>query len=330
MSKSVVTGGSGFIGSHLIDRLLDLGEEVVCLDRSLGPNLRDAEKRPGFSFVAADVSDASALARAIDGSVAAIYHLAAVVGVRNYISDPLGVLDVNVIGTRNVLQVAQSTGSRVILASTSEVFGRNPKIPWEEDDDRVLGSTRVDRWSYSTSKAMAEHLAFAMHRHRGLPVTVVRYFNAYGPRQAPIFVVSQAVHRVLRGEPPVMYDEGDQTRCFTYVADAVEGTIAAASRPEAIGEAFNLGNAHESTVREAIDTVLTAAGSDLQPQRLATSAHYGDTYEDIPRRVPAVAKAARMLGWSATTDLASGIRSTIDWAGANRWWLRDSSPASVA
>ena len=136
----------------------------------------------------------------------------------------------------------------MLFASTSEVFGKNPNPPFAEDDDRVLGSTRTARWSYSTSKAMAEHLVFAMHAAYGLPVTVVRYFNVYGPRQNPIFVISQTIHRILNGRQPLLYDSGDQTRCFTYVDDAVAGTLLAADSDAAIGEAFNIGSMTETTI----------------------------------------------------------------------------------
>lgn len=321
MTTAVVTGANGFVGSHLVDALLERGDAVVAVDLLEGRNLAQAAGRPGYRFVAADVRDGGAMASVIDRSVDVVFHLAAIVGVRNYMKDPLAVLDVNVTGTRNVLACTERWGTRVVITSTSEVLGRNPKVPWDEDDDRVLGSTHVDRWSYSTSKAMCEHLAFAMHRHGGLPVTVVRYFNVYGPRQAPIYVVSQTVQRVLLGQPPVIYDDGQQTRCFTYVRDAVEGTIQAANEPAAIGEAFHLGSSTESTVSELVDAVQAAAGTNMEPERFDTRAHYGGAYEDIGRRVPATGKARRILGWSATTDVRTGVASTIAWARANPWWL---------
>ena len=321
MTTALVTGASGFVGSHLVDALLAQGDEVIGLDVQEGRNLADAAGQPGYRFAAADVRDEGTLTSVIDGSVDVIYHLAAIVGVRNYINDPLAVLDVNVIGTRNVLALADRFDTRVVVTSTSEVFGRNPAVPWDEDADRVLGSTKVDRWSYSTSKAMCEHLAFAMHRHGGLPVTVVRYFNAYGPRQAPIYVVSQSVQRVVRGDPPIVYDDGQQTRCFTYVGDAIAGTILAAKEPGAIGEAFNIGSSTESTVAEVIAAVQESAGTNLVPERLDSRAHYGAVYEDIGRRVPATEKAKRILGWQATTDLASGTVQTVAWARNNPWWL---------
>ena len=201
MSNVVVTGGYGLIGSHLVSTLLDRGDSVTVFDYA--KNTRDTsidfDRHANFRFVQGDVTDLSALEAALTPGVDKVFHLAAVVGVKNYMKDPLRVLDVNVTGTRNVLELSQRHGTRVIFASTSEVFGKNPNPPWAEDDDRVLGSTRTARWSYSTSKAMAEHLVFAMHTALGLPVTVVRYFNVYGPRQNPIFVISQSVHRILNG-----------------------------------------------------------------------------------------------------------------------------------
>ena len=171
---------------------------------------------------------------------------------KNYLNDPLRVLDVNVTGTRNVLELSQRHGTRVVFASTSEVFGKNPNPPFAEDDDRVVGSTRTARWSYSTSKAMAEHLVFAMHDAYGLPVTVVRYFNVYGPRQNPIFVISQSIHRILMAAGRCSTTR-DQSRCFTYVDDAVAGTLLASDSSAAIGEAFNIGSMTETTVRDVVD-----------------------------------------------------------------------------
>ena len=208
MSNVVVTGGYGFIGSHLVSALLDRGDTVTVFD--FAKNTRDTsidfDRHPNFRFVQGDVTDIGSLSQALISGVDTVFHLAAIVGVKNYMDDPLRVLDVNVIGTRNVLELSRQHGTRVVFASTSEVFGKNPNPPFAEDDDRVLGSTKTARWSYSTSKAMAEHLVFAMHSAYELPVTVVRYFNVYGPRQAPIFVVSQSVHRILNGHRPYLFD----------------------------------------------------------------------------------------------------------------------------
>jgi UDP-glucose 4-epimerase len=323
---AVVTGGYGFIGSHLVSALLARGDDVTVVD--LAPNTRDTsmdfKDHPSFAFVQGDVTDVAALERAIGPDTDVVFHLSAVVGIKNYVDDPLNVLDVNVGGTRNVLELARRHGTRVVLASTSEVFGKNPSPPWGEDDDRVLGSTRTARWSYSTSKAMAEHLAFAMHDTYGVPVTVVRYFNVYGPRQNPIFVVSQSVHRVLNGLSPLLYDSGDQTRCFTFVDDAVRGTLLAAASAAAIGEAFNIGSMQETSIREVVDMTIRAAGAEgkIATTPLDTTTHYGSTYEDIPKRIPDTAKAERVLGWKLEVDVEEGIRRTVNWARANPWYLQ--------
>lgn len=205
------------------------------------------------------------------------------------------------------------------------MFGKNPNPPFAEDDDRVVGSTRTARWSYSTSKAMAEHLVFAMHDAHQLPVTVIRYFNVYGPRQSPIFVISQSIHRILNGRQPLLYDSGDQSRCFTYVDDAIAGTLLAADSDEAIGEAFNIGSMTETTVRDAVDLAIKLANVDSvsSAETVDTAAQYGARYEDIPRRIPDSTKAQRKLGWRLQVDVEEGIRRTIGWARANPWYLEE-------
>jgi UDP-glucose 4-epimerase len=329
MSNVVVTGGYGFIGSHLVSALLDRGDTVTVFD--FAKNTRDTsidfDGHPNFRFVQGDVTDIGSLSQALISGVDTVFHLAAIVGVKNYMDDPLRVLDVNVIGTRNVLELSRQHGTRVVFASTSEVFGKNPNPPFAEDDDRVLGSTKTARWSYSTSKAMAEHLVFAMHSAYELPVTVVRYFNVYGPRQAPIFVVSQSVHRILNGHRPYLFDTGDQTRCFTYVDDAVAGTLLAAESNAAIGEAFNIGSMTETSMREVVDLAIKTADVDSvsEAEAVDTAERYGGRYEDIPRRIPDSTKAQRELGWRLTVDVAEGIRRTIDWARANPWYLKESA-----
>jgi nucleoside-diphosphate-sugar epimerase len=325
MANVVVTGGYGFIGSHLVSKLLSRGDSVTVFD--LAKNTRDSsidfDEFPNYRFVQGDVTDLAALKEALTPDVDKVFHLSAVVGIKNYVEDPLRVLDVNVIGTRNVLELSRQHGIRVLFASTSEVFGKNPNPPFAEDDDRVLGSTRTARWSYSTSKAMAEHLVFAMHASFGLPVTIVRYFNVYGPRQNPIFLVSQSIHRILNGAPPLLYDSGKQTRCFTYVDDAVAGTLLAADNDAAIGEVFNIGSMVETTVSEVVELAIKLGGVDsvTTAEAVDTKAHYGSRYEDIPRRIPDSTKAQRELGWQLQVDVQDGIRRTIEWARANPWYL---------
>ncbi|UJL27478.1 GDP-mannose 4,6-dehydratase [Mycolicibacterium vanbaalenii] len=325
MANVVVTGGYGFVGSHLVTALLNRGDSVTVFD--FAKNTRDGsidfDSHPNFRFVQGDVTDLAALEAAVTPDTDKVFHLASVVGVNKYVEDPLRVVDVSVIGTRNVLELSQRHGARVVFTSTSEVYGKNPNTPWAEDDDRVLGSTRTARWSYSTSKAMAEHMVFAMHDACGLPVTVVRFFNVYGPRQNPIFVISKSIHRILNGQEPLLYDSGDQTRCFTYVDDAVAGTLLAADSDAAIGEVFNIGSMTETTMRDAVDLAIKIANVDSVSSTAAfdTAERYGARYEDIPRRVPDSTKAQRELGWSLQVDLEEGLRRTIDWARANPWYL---------
>jgi nucleoside-diphosphate-sugar epimerase len=318
--SAVVTGGSGFIGSHLVERLAEAGEEVRTYD--LGPPPPDAAPRTaGVEHVVGDIRDEAALRKAIRPGVEVVYHLSAVVGVDRYLASPLDVIEVNLLGTRNVLRLAHEVGAKVVVASTSEIYGKNPQVPWAEDGDRVLGPTNTDRWSYSSSKALAEHLTFAYARSTGLRACVVRYFNVYGPRQRPAYVVSRTIHRVLRGERPLVYDGGLQTRAFTYVADAIAGTLLAGAEPAVDGEIVNLGSDRESTVAEVVELVCALSGTGLSPKPLATGEAFGAAYEDIPRRVPDVAKARRLLGWKCETPLREGIDRTIRWARANPWWM---------
>lgn len=325
MSNVVVTGGYGFVGSHLVSALLTRGDSVTVFD--FAKNTRDTsidfDRYPNFRFVQGDVTDLTALSEAVTPDVDTVFHLASVVGVNKYVEDPLRVVDVSVTGTRNVLDLCRHHGARVVFTSTSEVFGKNPRTPWSEDDDRVVGSTRTARWSYSTSKAMAEHMVFAMHDTYGLPATVVRFFNVYGPRQSPIFVISKSIHRILNGLPPLLYDSGDQTRCFTYVDDAVAGTLMAADSDAGIGEVFNIGSMTETSMRDAVELAIKIADVDTVTcsEAFDTAESYGVRYEDIPRRVPDSSKAQRVLGWRLQVDIEEGLRRTIDWARANPWYL---------
>jgi nucleoside-diphosphate-sugar epimerase len=328
MACVVVTGGSGFVGSRLVRRLVAGGNDVVVFDgaaEARGLDGVDAVLVPG------DVRDADRLAGVIKRGVDTVYHLAAVVGVDQYLARPLDVIDVNFTGTRNVLDLATRAGARVVVASTSEVFGKNPAVPWSEDADRVLGPTSADRWSYSTSKALAEHLTLAYGRQHGLAATIVRYFNAYGPGQRPAYIVSRSVHRALNGRPLVVYDGGEQTRCFTYVDDVVEGTLRAAADQAAIGEAFNLGGTVETTVRDVVDLISELSGFGGEVEPVDTAERLSAGYQDLARRIPDTRKAAALLGWTATTPLREGIARTIGWARDNPWWLKlPDSGASLA
>jgi UDP-glucose 4-epimerase len=246
-----------------------------------------------------------------------VYHHAAVVGVEHYVDDPFNVLNVNILGTLNVLRLAHRHGKRIVFASTSEVYGRNPKVPWREEDDRVLGATTMDRWCYSTSKAAAEHYAWAFRR-MGLDVSVVRYFNIFGPRLDKIDVgrvITIFMGQILRNEPLTIIGDGLQTRCFTYIDDAVRGTMAAGLKPEAIGGVFNIGDDRETTILELARTMLRIAGrpSDENIRFVRQEDVYGPRYEDIPRRVPDITRMKEVLHVRPQTSLQDGLAATIDW-----------------
>jgi dTDP-alpha-D-glucuronic acid decarboxylase len=320
MTRAVVTGGCGFLGSHLTEALISRGDDVTVFDATPPPDyLRMA--RDHARHVQGDIRRPDSLAGAITADVDVVYHLASVVGVDQYLARPLDVIDITITGTRNVLDLALRAGAMVVLASTSEVFGKNPLVPWAEDADRVLGPTTTDRWTYSSSKALAEHLTFAFARQHGLTATVVRYFNVYGPRQRPGFVISRSIHRALNGIPPVVYDGGTQTRCFTYVDDAVDGTVRAATEPGAAGGVFNLGSTTETTVAEAVGLIaeLTRFGSRVTS--VDTSEKLSASYADLPRRIPDTARARATLGWACDTPLRTGLAKTVGWAAGSPWWL---------
>lgn len=317
--KVLITGGGGFLGSHLTDAFLDRGDEVFILETGLTLKVKHRIGDPRLHFIRDSVFNEVIL----EGLIARadlVYHLAAVVGVEHYVGDPFEVLNVNVNGTQKVLKLAFKHQKKVVFSSTSEVYGRNPKVPWAEDDDRILGSTRIDRWCYSTSKAVGEHFCFAYHS-MGLPVTVVRYFNVYGPRLDQLDVgrvITIFLGQALRGEPLTVIGDGRQTRCFTYVDDAVRATVAAGIGPETDGDVFNIGTDVETTVRELAEQIIAVTGSTSRIELVPQASVYGTSYEDIGRRVPDVTKMHRRLGVRAETPLADGLRRTVEWFQSRR------------
>jgi UDP-glucose 4-epimerase len=313
--RVLITGGAGFLGSHLSDAFIARGDEVFVLDTGSIGKVRHLLNSARFHYI----HDSIFNVEIIDSLVAKadlVYHLAAVVGVEHYVGDPYETLNVNVNGTQNVLRAAYKYGKRVVFSSTSEVYGRNPKVPWREDDDRILGATTIDRWCYSTSKAVGEHFCLAYHK-LGLPVTIVRYFNIYGPRLDKVDVgrlFTIFMGQLLRGADLTVIGDGKQTRCFTYVTDAVAATIAAGIKPEAEGQVINIGVDVETSVVDFAKLMLELFGETKSKIKFVSQEEvYGKSYEDIPRRVPDNTKMKKLLGVEPKITLREGVKLSMDW-----------------
>ena len=315
--RILITGGAGFIGSNLVDTLTGQDHEITIIDDlSVGKitNIEHHLESEHFHFVNDTILNVATLERLVR-QADLIYHLAAVVGPKYVVEDPLGTIITNVRGTENVLELAIKYWVKTVIASSSEIYGKSTAVPLSEDDDRILGSTTVGRWSYSDAKAIDEYFALA-YAKKGLPVAVVRYFNAYGPRLDPRgygSVIAKFITQALRGEPLTVYDDGRQSRCFTYVADTIRGTILAATVKEAAGQIFNIGSNRETTILEltALIQQLTDAASEIVHVPYETA--YGPAFEEPRRRVPDVTRAREVLGFEAQTPLEDGLRRTLEW-----------------
>jgi UDP-glucose 4-epimerase len=312
--RVLITGGAGFVGSHLAEAFVARGDEVIALDTGSQTKVRHLLRQPRFRLVVDSVMNPEIL-DGLAAQVDVVYHLAGVVGVEHYVADPYHVLNVNVNGTQNVLRAAYKHGRRMVFSSTSEVYGRNPAVPWSEDADRVLGPTAIDRWCYSTSKAAAEHFCLA-YRRLGLPVTILRYFNVYGPRLDRLDVgrvITIFLGQLLRGEPLTVIGDGSQTRCFTYIDDAVQATVAAGLQSTAVGQIINIGSDEETSIRQLAELMVQIGGGSSTLRFVPQERVYGDSYEDVPRRVPDVTSMRRILGVRAGTPLTEGLARTIEW-----------------
>ncbi|HEC33322.1 MAG TPA: NAD-dependent epimerase/dehydratase family protein [Chloroflexi bacterium] len=315
--RVLVTGGAGFIGSNLVDVLMEQGHEVTVLDNLSVGNIANVEhhlESERFHFVNDTILNVPTLERLIR-QADLVYHLAAVVGPKYVVEDPLGTIVTNVRGTENVLELAFKYWVKTVIASSSEIYGKSTAVPLSEDDDRILGSTTIGRWSYSDAKAIDEYFALA-YAKKGLPVTTVRYFNAYGPRLDPRgygSVIARFLTQALRGEPLTVYDDGQQTRCFTYVTDTVRGTMLAATVKEAAGQVFNIGSDRETTILELASIIRRLTGSASAITHVPYETAYGPAFEETRRRVPDVTRAREVLGFEAHTPLEKGLQHTIDW-----------------
>lgn len=313
--RILLTGGAGYIGSHLVDRLCDEGHDVTVLDNLTTGRARNIKPRLAeIRFINGSILDAALVDREVERADL-VFHLAAAVGVRHIVEAPLESLLINTKGTEHVLASCFRYWRKVLVASTSEVYGHTAKIPMHEDDDRVLGPTTVHRWSYSTAKAIDEHLALAYHAH-GLPVVIVRYFNSYGPRLDPRgygSVVANFLRQALAGQPLTVHGDGGQSRCFTYVDDTVQGTLLAGLGDAADGKVVNLGNPRETTILQLAEMIRGHVGSTSPVQPTSYESYYGPGFADTRRRVPDISRARQLLGWEPTVALEEGLGRTYEW-----------------
>lgn len=321
--KALVTGGAGFIGSHLCERLLADGSEAAVIDdlsTGRSSNIEGIMDDPGFTFVEASVRNAEALEPLVK-KCDVIFHLAAAVGVQLIVDRPVHTIETNIHGTEVVLDAANKYKRKVLLASTSEVYGKSEDVPFGEDDDMLLGSTKFSRWSYACSKAIDEFLGFAYHDEYGLEVIVARLFNTIGPRQVGRYgmVVPRFIQRALNNEPLMIYGTGQQSRCFGYVGDVVDGLVGLMNRGNAGGRVYNIGSDEEITIEALADKIIAKTESKSEKQFISYEQAYGRAFDDMERRVPSLARMKEATGFQPKTNLDETLEIIIDhFRGKNR------------
>lgn len=274
-------------------------------------NIAPLVGRPGFSFAIETIANETVMDR-LASECDIIYHLAAAVGVELVVRDPVHVLETNVQGTEVIFRVGARYRKKVVLASTSEVYGKGTRVPFSEDDDRTLGPTTRSRWSYACSKALDEFMALAYHKQLALPVVIARFFNTVGPRQSGRYgmVIPRFVRQALSGEPVTIYGDGQQSRCFAYVEDVVRGVVALADCPEAVGQVYNVGSTEEVTIEQLAQRVIALSGSQSELVYIPYGEAYEEGFEDMLRRVPDIRKIRDAVGWEPTVDL-DGILTRV-------------------
>lgn len=313
--KTLITGGAGFIGSYLAEELLSLGHEVTILDNlATGclENIAHFESRPGFHIVIGDILNEFLVDKLVERTDW-VFHLAAAVGVDLIIKDPLRSLTTNIRGSEIVLENVYRYHKKVLITSTSEIYGKNASGPLRENDDRILGSPLKSRWSYSTSKAVDEILAYVYWKQKGVPTTIVRLFNTVGPRQTGYYgmVIPRFVEQALKGKDITVYGTGDQRRCFVYVKDVVRGMIALMQHPGALGEVFNLGSQEEISISALAKKIVALTGSPSKIIYVPYDQAYEEGFEDMERRMPDTTKAHHLVGFVPTVRLEEILKMVI-------------------
>lgn len=315
--RALITGGAGFIGSHLSDALLAAGHEVFVLDNlSTGSieNIDHLRGNPRFHYTIDTVTNEPVLAEILDRSDV-VFHLAAAVGVKKIVEEPVHTIENNVHGTEVVLRHANKKKKLVVVASTSEVYGKSEAVPFREDADLVMGPTTKHRWAYACSKAIDEFLALAYHKEKKLPVIIIRLFNTVGPRQSGQYgmVIPNFVRQALAGQPITVFGDGTQSRSFTYVGDVVRGLMGLAGEPKAVGQVFNIGNGREITIAALAERVKRLTGSTSDIVYIPYDQAYEAGFEDMPRRVPDITKINALVGYEPTVDLDEILHGVIEY-----------------
>ena len=315
--RVLITGGAGFIGSHLAEALLDGGHRVMALDNlSTGSieNITHLKGRAGFSYTIDAVENEPLLAELIDDSDV-IFHLAAAVGVKKIVEEPVHTIETNVHGTEVVLRHANKKKKLVVIASTSEVYGKSTAVPFQEDADLVMGPTTKHRWAYACSKAIDEFLALAYWKEKKLPVIIVRFFNTVGPRQTGQYgmVIPTFVRQALAGQPITVFGDGTQSRSFTYVGDVVDALVKLVQEPRAVGQVFNIGNPHEISILDLARRVRDMAQSHSEIVLVPYDQAYEAGFEDMPRRVPDLTKVGALIGYRPKVQLDETLTRVIDY-----------------
>jgi UDP-glucose 4-epimerase len=315
--RILITGGAGFIGSHLTDHYIARGDEVFCIDDlSTGSfeNIAHLKGNPKFSYTIDSVHNQPVMAELVD-QCDVVFHLAAAVGVKLIVESPVRTIETNVRGTEVVLAQANKKKKKVLVASTSEVYGLSAEVPFREDGNLVMGATTKGRWSYACSKAIDEFLALAYWREKKLPTVVVRLFNTVGPRQTGQYgmVIPTFVKQALSGRPLTVYGDGSQTRCFGYVGDVVGALVALMEKEEAVGEVFNIGSGEEVSIMGLAGRVKELTGSKSEIVTVPYDEAYEEGFEDMPRRVPDTSKVAALVGFRPTVSLDDILQSVIEY-----------------
>jgi UDP-glucose 4-epimerase len=310
--KALVTGGAGFIGSHLTERLLKDGNKVAVIDNlSTGSleNIESFKNHAGFEFVEGDIRNVELMEPLVEQSDVT-FHLAAAVGVRLIAEDPVHTIETNIGGTEIVLNLANKFSRKILIASSSEVYGKSEAVPFHEDDDIVLGSTCLSRWSYACTKAVDEFLGLAFYQQYGLDVIIGRFFNTIGPRQTGQYgmVVPRFIQKALKNETLQIYGTGKQTRCFCYVADLIEAVISLMNCRQASGKAFNIGNNEEISIEELADKIINITDSTSKKEFVPYEIAYGRPMDDMMRRVPSVERIKKTTGWEPKTSLDETLK----------------------